>query len=336
VIEAERKRRLALDAAGGRLVTSRPADVRWLLCGRGRPVDAAGATSPYTVVLEDGRAAVLHQDVEISRVEAEERFEELGWEPVPYPWFEDNGLEDTAPVLDELRRELCVEERERYRAAGAAAAEAMRATVAELRPELRELDAAAVLAGHARERGLFPAVLLVAGAERQKLHRHPLPTEARLGPHALLAITAERDGLHVSLTRLVSFGRPPRELERLVRAAAEVDASMLEASRPGASLGDVIDAAQQAYARAGVPEEWRRHHQGGLTGYRGREVFGVPGEPTRIPSVAAVAWNPSIAGGAKSEDTVLVSGEGVEVLTRTPELGELELDPVPRPAIVEL
>jgi hypothetical protein len=34
MIEAGRKRELALDAAGGRLVISRPADVRWLLCVR--------------------------------------------------------------------------------------------------------------------------------------------------------------------------------------------------------------------------------------------------------------------------------------------------------------
>jgi hypothetical protein len=49
-----------------------------------------------------------------------------------------------------------------------------------------------------------------------------------------------------------------------------------------------------------------------------------------------MAWNPSITGGGKSEDTVLVSAEGHEVLTRTPQLGELKTHGVPRPAIVEL
>jgi hypothetical protein len=66
--EAARKRRLALEAAGGRLVTSRPADVRWLLCGRGRPVESGGAD--YTVVLEDGDARVLFADIEEPRVRA--------------------------------------------------------------------------------------------------------------------------------------------------------------------------------------------------------------------------------------------------------------------------
>jgi hypothetical protein len=58
--EAERKRRLALDASDGRLVTWRPADVRWLLCGRGRPISAP--TSPYAVVLEGDRAQVWYQN----------------------------------------------------------------------------------------------------------------------------------------------------------------------------------------------------------------------------------------------------------------------------------
>ena len=55
-----------------------------------------------------------------------------------------------------------------------------------------------------------------------------------------------------------------------------------------------------------------------------------------IAAAGAVAWNPSIAGGAKSEDTALVTAEGVEVITRTPDLGELETTGVARPAIVTL
>ena len=74
----------------------------------------------------------------------------------------------------------------------------------------------------------------------------------------------------------------------------------------------------------------------GLTGYKGREVFAVPGEPTPIPGSAAVAWNPSITGGAKSEDTALVSANGAEVVTRTPGLTELSVDGFARPGIAEL
>jgi antitoxin VapB len=334
--EAARKRSLALAAAGGRLVTTRPADVRWLLCGRGRPVDASSATAGYTIVLDGDRARALYPDIEDPRVRSEERLDELGYELEPYPWHEGHGLEDTPSVLDGLRPALVETERNRYRRAGMDVADAMRAALARLTPETTELDAGAELALGVRRRGFTTPVVLVAGDERQRVHRHPLPTGAPLGRHALLAITAEREGLHVSMTRLVSFGPVPGELTRIVRACAEVDAAYLNASRPGATLGEVFAAGTGAYAAHGFPDEWRGHHQGGLTGYRGREAFAVPGEPTRIPSSAALAWNPSIAGGAKSEDTILVSAHGVEVVTRTPDLGEIDTAGASRPAIVEL
>jgi antitoxin VapB len=354
IAEAERKRANALqaaDAAGCRAILATQAPtVRWLLCGRGRPVSASGADADYTLLLVDGGAYALFPDIESSRVEQDEKLQELGYEPVPFPWHEGRGetvaglLEGRQPLAGEeleaaiapSRRLLSIEERERYRRAGADAAAAMVACLGGLRPEQSELEAAAELAHQVRLRGFFPPVVLVAGEERQKVHRHPLPTAERLGGHALLAITAEREGLHVSLTRIVSFGPPPAELSRRVRAAAEIDAAVLAASRPGRTLGDVFGDLADAYAERRFPGEWRRHHQGGLTGYEGREVFATPHEATVIPDSCAVAWNPSITGGAKSEDTALVTREGVEVITRTPDLPELVLEGLVRPTIAEL
>jgi Xaa-Pro dipeptidase len=334
VREADRKRRAAL-AAVGPFATRDPADVRWLLCGRGRPVSAG--TSPYTVVVDEERAQVLYQDIEASRVAADERWEELGYEPVAYPWFEPAPIEPTQPDLSSLRRSLGPEELDRYRAAGAAAADAFAEALDALRPELWELSAAGELAGPLVARGFTTPVVLVGGERRAAVHRHPLPTREPLGRFALLAVTAEREGLYVSMTRVASFGPPPPELERAVRAAAEVDAAVLGASRPGATLGELFAVLVRAYEAGGFAEEWRRHHQGGLTGYRGREVFAVPGDPTRLPEACAVAWNPSVTGGGKSEDTALVTVAGIEVLTRTPDLPELATTAgLPRPAIVQL
>jgi Xaa-Pro dipeptidase len=352
--EAASKRSAALQAASaagrGAVVATSPPTVRWLLCGRGRPVSQSSPEADYTVLLADDKAYALFPDIETSRVAAEERLEDLEYEPVAFPWYEGRGptvgrLLDRKAVLagDELeaaiapsRRLLTADERERYRSAGADAAAAMTACLGQLRPEQSETEAAAELARQARLRGFFPPVVLVAGDERQKVHRHPLPTGERLGRHALLAITAEREGLHVSLTRIVSFGPPPAALAELVRAVAEIDAIVLAASQPGRTLGDAFGDLADAYAERGFAGEWRRHHQGGLTGYEGREAFATPTERAVIPDSCAVAWNPSITGGAKSEDTALVTTDGVEVITRTPDLPELELEGVRRPAIVEV
>src|SRR5438445_3303041 len=235
--EAVRKRLAALESAGP-FQTSDPADVRWLLCGRGRPV--AAGTSPYAVRVTDTEACVLFQDIESSRIAADERWEELGYEPAAYPWHEPvpNGLPQ--PDLSALRRSLLPEELERYRVAGRDARDAFVECLDRLRPESRELDATAELAGRLHERGFTTPVLLAGGEARAPVHRHPLPTEGRLGRFALLAATAERDGLHVSLTRVVSFGPAPEELHERVWAAAHAHAALPPASRPGATGGDLF------------------------------------------------------------------------------------------------
>jgi Xaa-Pro aminopeptidase len=334
VTEAERKRRAALDAAGP-FVTSGPADIRWLLCGRGRPVSAGSC--PYLVDVAEDHARVWYQDIERSRVEAEERWEELGYELSAYPWYEPPPASPTGPGLRDLRLSLGPEEVERYRSAGADVAAAFVDALETLTPERTEYAAVGELGGRLHELGFTTPVLLAGGEARAPVHRHPLPTHGALGRFALLAVTAEREGLYVSMTRIVSFGPAPTELVRAVRAAAEVDARVLAESGPGRTLSELFVVLASAYDEQGFPGEWRNHHQGGLTGYAGREVFATPAEPARLPEVCAVAWNPSVTGGGKSEDTALVAEAGVEVITRTPALPELDLSVgPPRPGIVEL
>jgi Xaa-Pro aminopeptidase len=96
-----------------------------------------------------------------------------------------------------------------------------------------------------------------------------------------------------------------------------VDRAYLAASQAGATLGEAFRAGEQAYTAAGYYGDWEEHHQGGITGYAGREVFATEDSDTTIDSGTVLAWNPTVPG-AKSEDTVLLSGGGHELLTRNP------------------
>ncbi|HET7325042.1 MAG TPA: aminopeptidase P family protein, partial [Halococcus sp.] len=93
------------------------------------------------------------------------------------------------------------------------------------------------------------------------------------------------------------------------------------------TASDVFDAIRDAYAAAGHPGEWRKHHQGGATGFAGREWTATPTNTKKILMPMAYAWNPTVEG-AKSEDTVLVSEDGFETLTTTGEwpAREIEVD----------
>lgn len=86
-------------------------------------------------------------------------------------------------------------------------------------------------------------------------------------------------------------------------------------------------------------DEWQLHHQGGLAGYEPREILGRPGANTVVAVNQAYAWNPSIAG-VKSEDTVLVTETGHEVVTQIDgwdtQLIVVEGEPVVRPRVLEI
>jgi antitoxin VapB len=79
------------------------------------------------------------------------------------------------------------------------------------------------------------------------------------------------------------------------------------------------------YAEAGYPGEERRHHQGGATGYRSREWLAHPECDEIVQVRQAFAWNPTITG-TKIEETALVLGDRVEVITSSPKWPSIEID----------
>jgi Xaa-Pro dipeptidase len=87
-----------------------------------------------------------------------------------------------------------------------------------------------------------------------------------------------------------------------------------EATRPGRTLAEAFADCQRFYAEEGFPEEWRLHHQGGMTGYVSREVIATPHTQQEIRAGQAFAWNPSITG-AKAEETFILTEGGPEVIT---------------------
>ena len=134
----------------------------------------------------------------------------------------------------------------------------------------------------------------------------------------MLVTCARRGGLIASLSRIVCAGSVPEELRRRTQAVARVNARLLAATRPGANGSELYQTAAAAYAMEGFAGEEHLHHQGGACGYRTRDWVAHPSSAETVQSNQAFAWNPSITG-TKAEETCLVSAEGVELLTTTPE-----------------
>ena len=344
---------------GEGLLLASQANFAWATAGGHNHVALGGSEGVASVLVTAHEAYLCTNNIEHERILTEEAGQ-LPFTSLQWPWHQPElaleginqvcstervvsdlgsfGLALAAADLAELRHTLLPPEVERYRRLGADAAEALETAARQVEPGSRELDVAAQLAFECRKRDILDLVNLVAADERIAHYRHPLPTPAPVSGMVIVVLTGRRHGLHASLTRMVSLGAADSEVVTRHHAVTRVDAREILESRPGVALSGVMLAGAQQYGAEGFPDEWRLHHQGGLTGYAGREVFATPDSHYRLRAGQALAWNPSITR-VKSEDTVLLTDDGHEVLTRTGSWPEnevtLPVGTMPRPAILE-
>ena len=154
-----------------------------------------------------------------------------------------------------------------------------------------------------------------AADERISKFRHPIPTEKKIEKYLMVSVNARKWGLIVSLTRFVHFGKLPEELREKYEANVFIDCTFMAHTRPGIPAREVLQKGIDAYREKGYPEEWKLHHQGGSIGYTGRDYRVNFKTPDIIQENQAFTWNPSITG-TKSEDTILATSKGPEMITR--------------------
>ena len=233
-------------------------------------------------------------------------------------------------VMPWQRMPLRGDERERYRALCRDAAAAVERVASQTTPVTAERSAAADIARQLRKRSVVPYVIAVGGEDRSRRYRHCTPTDRPLGGYGQFTVVGRREGLHACLTRTVAFDPPPWFDDRHT-AAARVAATAIRATqragRTDTTAGRVFTALEDAYANVGHAEEWHTSRQGGATGYEEREWLGRPASDQPVVTPKAYAWNPTIRG-VRSEDTVLVTDDDVDLFTATGEWPTTERDPV--------
>lgn len=247
------------------------------------------------------------------------------------------GLRLLPADFAELRWSLTDDEVSRYREGARRAARAMEEACMAMNFGDSEHEIAGLLDYHLRRAGCTPTVTLVAADDRVGRFRHPIPTAKAVEHYAMLVSCSAFKGLISCLTRFVCF-RPMTELEDRQQSLAHIDAAVNLSTTPGRTLGELFVILQRAYSEQGFDGEWRRHHQGGSAGYMNRELIAYPGSDVKVRENQAFAWNPSVPG-AKSEDTILCTAGGIEVLTAASDewpmiAGRFDGEELARPAIL--
>lgn len=320
----------------GVLLSSR-ANFAWITAGRDNHIVNASETGVAAILATPDKLLCLTNHIESPRFRTEE-LAEMGIEVIDFPWWNHTEARDTVaqvvagrriatdgsdfglglPSLpggfNQLRWSLTDSEIQKYRYCGQLASSALEAVCRQIQPGDSEFDIAARLQFETQRTGAFPYVTLVSTDERVFSYRHPIPTTKKLQRYAMIVVCAEYRGLIANCTRFVHFGPLSDDLRKKQQAVCNVDATVNLATKPGRSLAEIFADLQTAYETNGYPGEWTNHHQGGSTGYAGREAMGNPFATATVQPNQAFAWNPSIQG-TKSEDTFLVTDSGLELLT---------------------
>lgn len=315
------------------VLLGRVSSFAWATCGAASYVNTAVEYGKSQLLITKQKRYLITDNIEVTRLIQEEKLTGQRWEMIATDWHSTEnpvcrltkglklgsdipfrGALDLGGSITRLRSNLTVPEIKRYKRLAQLSARAMEATVRSVRPGQSEYNIAAKLAQEAGKRGIQAIVNLVGTDERIYSFRHPLPTPKKLERYAMLVLCGRKWGLVCSLTRFIHFGSLQDTLKKKADAVARVDATFMANTQPGRQMGEIFRRGMAAYGETGYPEQWQFHHQGGLAGYEPREIIATSDSQEVVSAGQVYAWNPSITG-TKSEDTILVTEQGCQILT---------------------
>jgi len=330
------------------LYVTRPENVRYL-SGFPHPEDAQVLLSLEGAFLltdprypEAGRESKIPVKV-LKREEKEALFKELkgrvGFEAEHLPYAALERLRELSPaewvptkgVVERLRLKKTPEEVQRIRKAQALAEEALAHALTLLRPGVEEREVALEIEFFLRKEGAegvaFPPI--VASGARGALP-HAGASEKRLEPGELITLDlgAKVAGYHSDMTRTFALGKPSPEMRRVYQAVLAALEAALENLKPGRTGKEVDALARETLKRHGLDRHFVHSlgHGVGLAVHEGPSLSPYTEEvlePGMVVTVEPGVYLPGV-GGVRIEELVLLTEEGIELLSRFPR-GYLEV-----------
>ncbi|MBA5761944.1 aminopeptidase P family protein [Vibrio sp. 404] len=227
-------------------------------------------------------------------------------------------------VVQPMRRCKSPQEIALIRKACAITEAAIERGLADFRFGMSEQQLAAHIEFHARMLGADSIdFLIVVSGERGALP-HGRPSERVIAKDELLTIDfgVVYQGYHSDVTRTFSTGDISSQLQRLFNAVLTAQQMGVEMLRPGVAVSCIDHAVRQYLTRQGYGEAFC-HGLGHGVGLQGHEYPMLTADSTAILEVGMVVTiEPGVylsgVGGARVEDTLVITETGCESLTKLP------------------
>ncbi len=192
-------------------------------------------------------------------------------------------------------------------------------------PGVREVDIALEIEYFIKKKGAQKSAfdIIVASGPRAALP-HGVATDKKIqaGEFIVLDFGAVVDGYHADMTRTIILGRPSQQHCRIYDLVLRAQERALEAIKPGVKCSAVDLAARDLISVEGYGANFG-HGLGHSVGLEIHEKPGfTPKDETILQPGMVLTVEPGIYlsgwGGVRIEDLVLVTGDGIEILSKSP------------------
>lgn len=233
-----------------------------------------------------------------------------------------------SPAEEKLRNLRMIKDSDeiaKLRKACALADYAIKAGCAEIREGKTELDVLAAIEYEMKKKGAAKmsfATMVLTGANGASPHGTPGLTKIKKGDFVLFDLGVVVDGYCSDITRTVAYGEVSEKQKEIYETVLRAQLAAIEASKAGTACADVDLTARNIIEQAGYGEFFPHRLGHGL----GISVHEYPSvtetnplilKPGMVYTIEPGIYVPNVAG-VRIEDDVLITENGVEVLTKFP------------------
>ena len=230
--------------------------------------------------------------------------------------FPIEGAKCDAREFYKLHYPLTKSEITRYRILGKETEEILWDISNQIKPGMTGSDVETMIICEYAKKKITVPVLIIGVDDEISSWRHPIPWAKEIKECVMIVLAVKRNGLHVPITRMVHFGDVSEDMRKRFNAVCEIAAFSILSCKEGVKPADLSRWQKEQYKKLGYEEEWEKHFVGGFTGYAVSDASLCTDEDAVMTDAMAFNWYVTITG-VNTEDTMLISKEGNELLTVT-------------------